>query len=101
MSKKLILAAIAATFALSTMQAPAFAKGGHGHHSKSTFNANGGNGGNNNSGNKSGNGGNGGTIKNAGKTWLPRPKGRGSTHQGQIEQGISPPPTTENARSVT
>ena len=65
MSKKLILAAIAATFALSTMQAPVFAKGG-GHHGK-TFNANGGNGGNNNSGNKSGNGGNGGSIKNAGK----------------------------------
>jgi hypothetical protein len=66
MSKKIILAAIAATFALTTMQAPAFATKG-GHHAKSTFNANGGNGGNNNKGNNSGNGGNGGTIKNAGK----------------------------------
>ena len=43
MSKKLILAAIATVFALGTMQAPAFAKGGK--HHGSTFNANGGNGG--------------------------------------------------------
>ena len=65
MSKKLILAAIATVFALGTMQAPAFAKGGKHHHS--VFNANGGNGGNGNKGNNSGNGGAGGTIKNAGK----------------------------------